>query len=73
MSLLKKVAAAVPFPSKGTKADIICWLINVQELEKASLLREIRRWQALTLSLVVTFITYLVTGKLVWGTLWGSP
>lgn len=67
MSLLKKVADAVPFPSRGSKADIICWLISVQELEKASLLREIRRWQVITLSLVVTFITYIVTGKLVWG------
>jgi hypothetical protein len=41
------------------EADMICWMINMQE-------RSILRWQTAFIGLMVTFITYIVTEKLIW-------
>jgi len=60
MSWFRKLWEEIPFPVSGKKSDMVAWVINVQEREKI-------RWQAIALSFVVTFITYVVTGKLVWG------
>ena len=49
----------IPFPTTGHKADMICWMINTQE-------RSILRWQTAFIGLMVTFITYITTEKLIW-------
>jgi len=54
-----KLWEEIPFPTTGKKADMICWMINVQE-------RSILRWQTAFIGLMITFITYIVAGKLIW-------
>ena len=49
-----------PLTSGASKAEILCWIIEEQQ-------KDIRLFKYTTLAIVVIFITYLVTGKLVWG------
>jgi len=59
MTVWKKLWSEIPIPTSGKKADLIAWIINFQQ-------RSILRWQALFIGITVTFITYVVTEKLVW-------
>jgi hypothetical protein len=62
----------IPFPEDASKADILCWVINCQQREKLDLKRQVKSWQYISLGILVVFITFLVTGKLVWG-VFGLP
>lgn len=55
-----KLWEEIPFPTSGSKKDMICWVINVQE-------RAILRWQYAFVGLTITFITVIVTGKVTFG------
>ena len=57
---LGKLWEEIPFPESGNKKELIGWVISTQQ-------RSVLRWEAAFVSVVVTFITYVVTGKLVWG------
>ena len=59
-SYMRRLWEEIPFPTSGTKKDMICWVVNIQQ-------RTILRLEAALTAIVITFITYLVTGKLVWG------
>lgn len=60
MALLSKMWEEVPFPATGEDSDLLVWLINYQQ-------RSVLRWQFLFVSLMITFLTYVITGKLAWG------
>lgn len=57
---MRRLWEEIPFPTSGTKQDMVCWVINIQQ-------RTILRLEAALTAMVITFITYLVTGKLYWG------
>jgi len=57
-----KILEELPYPTSGAKSDIICWIVRTQQ-------RDIFWWRSAFISLMCAFITYVVTGKIIWGTL----
>ena len=49
--------AEIPFPTSGKKADMLAWVINVQE-------RSVLRWQALFIGQLIFWVTLFSTGKI---------
>jgi hypothetical protein len=57
-----KALEELPFPTSGKKSDIINWVVLSQQ-------RSIAWWRGYAIAITITLITYIVTGKLVFGTL----
>lgn len=62
----------VPFPKDASPGNIICWVVNKQQREMTGLKKQLKFWQYGFIALFVVFVTYLVTGKLIFG-VFGAP
>lgn len=55
---LRKLWTAIPFPTSGSKKDMIAWVINTMEQDKL-------RWQVAFIGQLIFWVSLFTTGK-VW-------